>query len=508
MRNHPPTLAQALGTKYRTLTSAVGRLIALIGVGHLLPLLVIPFRPEERTYFWPFVLPSMLGLLLGGVMAWRWRPRENPYALSVKDGGILVIAVWGTAMCLGALPFWLGGQVGLLNSLFESVSGWTTTGLSVLDVDATPHIFLLWRALTQYVGALGIVLIGLVAIIGPSAQALYQAEGRSALLRPHVGRTVRLIVAIYLGLTLAMLALYWVGGMSGFDALIHAMCTVSTGGFSSRSASFGHWASPLLEYLAILLMWIASTNYATHFAALQGRWRQSMRNREWRLAGAILLLSIPLVFFALAAVPGYGWTWQSLRTAGFEAVAALSSTGFTSATYAGWPDLALFLLTLLMLIGGGTGSTAGGIKQYRIYLLLKSIGWELRRRLLPRRAVLKNRVWNGTQKVEVDSEELVMVGAFVGLYLVVYVVAVIIFMLYDYPLRDSLFQVASSISTIGLSVGITGPLTPIGIRLTQMAVMILGRLEFFVLVFGTLNLGRDLRLWRQSKMSVTEKDIQ
>ena len=176
-----PTLSESLRSKYHTLAGAIGGILSLVGAGHLLPLLVLPFYPEEARYAVAFVVPALLGIVSGLILAYRFRARGGSYLLSVQDGGILVIAVWGCAMLLGALPFWLGGQQGLLNSFFESVSGWTTTGLSVLNVDETAHIFLMWRSLTQFFGALGVVLIALVALIGTSAHTLYQAEGHPRL---------------------------------------------------------------------------------------------------------------------------------------------------------------------------------------------------------------------------------------------------------------------------------------------------------------------------------------
>lgn len=505
MPSAAPTLREALRAKYRTLFGTIGSVIALVGIAHLLPLTILPFYPQEIA-LWPcFATPACLGIIAGGGLWWQMRSRQEPYELSVQDGSILVILVWAMTMLLGALPFWLSHSLSPLNALFESVSGWSTTGLSVLDIPRTAKVLLFWRSLTQYFGALGVVLIALVAIIGTSAQSLYLAEGRSDLLRPHIRRTVKLIAAIYASLTAITITLYRISGMNLFDALNHAMCTVSTGGFSTYAESYAHWDSWKLEVMTIALMFVAATHYTTHFSILRGDWRAALRNREWRLAGGLLLCAIPLIFLSLTALPEYGWSLKSLRTASFEAMAALSTTGFTSTRYQNWPDLALFALTILMLIGGGTGSTAGGIKQYRVYLLLKAVGWELRKRLLPRRAVVKHQVWTGSQWQEIDAEELVAIAAFVVFYLLAYAVGVMTFVACGYNLRDSLFEMASSISTIGLSVGITSPTAPALIRITQMAAMALGRLEFFVVIFGLARLLRDYKLMRGNRRARTAR---
>ena len=216
------------------------------------------------------------------------------------------------------------------------------------------------------------------------------------------------------------------------------------------------------------------------------------------MAGGLLLVAIPALFLSLAALPEYGWSFKSLRTAGFEAMSALSSTGFSSTSYGRWPDLAVFVLTLLMFIGGGAGSTAGGLKLYRVYLLLSSIRWKLRRRMLPRRALVENRVWTGDQWEKVTSDELINVSSFFLLYLLVYVAGVIVFLAYGYPMRDSLFEMASSIGTAGLSVGITSATAPALIRITEIVAMVLGRLEFFVVIYGVWQFAGDVRRARQA----------
>ncbi len=497
MREAPLTLQGSIRLKYRTLASTIGGIVLLVGVFHLVPLVLAFFFPHGWRDIVAFLAPAALGIGLGAWAYLRWRPRGEAYSLAVQDGGILVVAVWGIAFVLGALPFWLSGRMSPLNALFESVSGWTTTGLSVLDPNEMPEAFLLWRSMTQFLGALGVALIALAAIIGTSAQSLYLAEGRSALLLPNVRRTAKLIIAMYLGLWVASTGLYWAGGMTFLDAVNHAMATVSTGGFGTYRDSFAGWDSWVLELLGFILMFVASTNYATHFLLLKGKWRDGLRNREWRVAAGLLLLAIPILLANLASLPEYGWSFRGLRAAAFESMAALSSTGFTSTTYARWPDLSLFVLTLLMLIGGGTGSTAGGLKQYRVYLLLNTIRWKLRRRLLPRRAVVETRAWTGDQWEKVTADGMIDVSAFTLLYLLAYVAGVLVFLAYGYPLRESLFEMASSIGTTGLSVGITSATAPAMIRVVEMVAMALGRLEFFVVIYGALRLAGDVKQLKQ-----------
>ena len=290
--------------------------------------------------------------------------QEEPRPQLIQKGGFFVLFAWLYGIFIGALPFVLAGRLNWIQSSFESVSGWTTTGLSVLDVTQVSPIFLFHRGFMQYCGGLGFVMVMTLFIQNKQSMNLFQAEGHSDQLTPNLGRTVRLIVLMYTTFLALGVAAYVLAGMNFFDSLIHAMCALSTGGFSTRVESIGYYQSPLIEFITIVLMVIGTTNFAALLLLVRRQARKFMAVSEVRFMGLVLAMAIPLTalvlfFAAYADLPG------SFRIAFFEVVSALSTSGFSTVGYTQWPQAAVFVLIVMMLIGGGIGSTAGGLKLTR-----------------------------------------------------------------------------------------------------------------------------------------------
>jgi trk system potassium uptake protein TrkH len=238
-------------------------------------------------------------------------------------------------------------------------------------------------------------------------------------------------------------------------------------------------------------MLLGTLNFLTAYTLLRGKVRAVARNSEIRQSTLLLVLGTLVLFFGVTSGL-YPSLSQRVRVAVFNTVSALSTTGFSTVDYQPWSSLGWLVLILLMLIGGGTGSTAGGIKQYRVYALFRGLVWEVRRRLLPRRVITEPDVWRGEERQFLSDTHLRQVALFVFLYLVVFLVGSGVLTAYGYPLQDSLFEFASALSTVGISVGITAPSAPAGVLWTEMGGMVLGRLEFFAVVVGIARLLRDV----------------
>jgi trk system potassium uptake protein TrkH len=374
-------------------------------------------------------------------------------------------------------------KLNFTQSLFESVSGWTTTGLTVIDESKAPHLILLWRSLMQLAGGAGLAIIMLAAIAGPMGPGLSVAEGRREQLVPHVRESARKVTGIYLGYVIAGIIAYWLAGMGLFDAVNHTFTSVSTGGFSTHPGSIGYWDSIAVEAISIPLMILGSLNFLTAYMLFQRKIKAVFRNGEVRLA-IILIPICSLILFMLVSRTIYSTLGKGIRVSIYESVSALTTTGFTTTTYLNWAPIGFFIIISLMVIGGSTGSTAGGIKLYRIYLIFKSILWEMRRPFLPRTAVVENYVWMGERKISINQEHVRKVGTFAFLYLITYLIGSGILTGYGYGLKESLFEFASAIGTVGLSVGITSAKAPGGVLWTEIMGMFLGRLEFFVIIIG------------------------
>jgi len=307
---------------------------------------------------------------------------------------------------------------------------------------------------------------------------------------PHVQRSVKLVLTLYLSYVVIGWLALWLAGMNWFDALNHAFAALSTGGFSTRTESIGYWDSPLIEAVTIPLMLVGTLNFLTAYTLLQGKFKAVWRNGELRLSALLIPLS-SLILLSWVTVGLYPSLQKAGRVAVFETVTALSTTGFSTVGYGNWNALGWLVLIGLMLVGGGAGSTAGGIKQYRVYALYRGLLWELKGLLLPQQAVTEPDIWHGEQRQFLSDRRLRQTGLFVFLYLLTFGLGSGIIAAHGYSLPESLFEFGSALGTVGLSVGVTAATAPPGVLWTEIAGMMLGRLEFFTIFIGLARIVTD-----------------
>ncbi|MEE8161928.1 MAG: potassium transporter TrkG [Acidobacteriota bacterium] len=342
----------------------------------------------------PLILATLTAGALGASLALVFRP--PPHELTHREGILLVIMTWVSASILGALPFYFSNYFqGFSAACFESVSGFTTTGATVLsDVEALPESLLLWRSLTHWIGGMGIIVLGIaiLPLIGVGGIELYRAEfsgARSEKLTPRIAETAVALWRLYLAFSVAeFIALRW-AGMNSFDAICHTFSTMATGGFSTRNGSIEAFASPVIEYVLIFFMIVAGINFTQHYRLLVERHpKPFFRDPEIRFYFAIIAAATAAVTltlsFTLNDLP------HAVRLALFQVVSILTTTGFSSSNFGLWAPFAQLLLLALMFTGGCTGSTAGGLKVARLYLLFRVVGREFRR-MVERRGVFSVR---------------------------------------------------------------------------------------------------------------------
>lgn len=475
--------------RYRTLCGYLGYLFILIGLTILAPILLILHDPAEAHMLPGFLLPGV-GLAGAGTMLYaKFRPAPDAM-LSTADGAVIVVVAWCTAIAGGAVPFiWAGHD--LTRAVFEATSGWTTTGLSVVDVTTASPLVLLFRSLMQLAGGAGLAILMLSAIAGPGGIGLSLAEGRAEQLVPQVRQSARLVVMLYGGYLLAGVSALKLAGMSWFDAVNHACCAISTGGFSTRPASIGYWNSPVIEVVIMVLMLLGATNFLTVYTLRRGTWRAVLRNGEVRLTALLLPLAGVVLWFGAThqATPHAA---PALRAVMFQTVSALTTTGYATTDVTAWNSLGWLVLIVLMLIGGGTGSTAGGIKQHRLYLLALGLKREFQEIFLPPGTLAEQAFWAGNHRRFLAESDLRKALLYIALYLLTWLAGGCALAAYGHPLADCLFEFASALGTVGLSVGITSATAPNGQLWVQIAGMLLGRLEFFVIFWGLIRLGSDL----------------
>ena len=329
---------------------------------------------QEGIFYISFLLTLTAGALL-------WLPNWHAHQeLSVRDGFLVVTLFWVLLGVVGALPFMIGLHWSLTDAVFESISGFTTTGATVIasGIDQLPPSIQYHRQQLNFLGGMGIVVLAVAVLpmLGVGGMQLYRAETsgvtKNEKLTPRIAETARSLWLVYFALTAACALAFWAAGMSLFDAIGHSYAAVGTGGFSTHDASFGYWNSPLIDGIGIFFMLAGGANFAVHFLVWQRRslW-PLVRDSEVRAFGLIFLVSSLFVAATLALTGTYDNGWQALRHGAFQVASILTSTGFTTAVFADWPLYLPLVLVTLSFIGGCAGSMARGIKVVRILLLGK-----------------------------------------------------------------------------------------------------------------------------------------
>ena len=468
----------------------LGLITMFIGFICLVPLLTLIFYPEEVSQAKYFILPGVISILIGYFFYFFIRGKKIG-KLQKNQDSIIILFTWAIAIFICAVPFVLTGGYNFHQAIFETTSGFSTTGLSVVDVTNCPRIFLIHRSTMLFVGGIGLVLIMTSAMSDSHGMRLYNAEGHSDKLVPNLMTSARFIVLIYSGYILAGIILYVAFGMSLFDAINHSIASVSTGGFSTKSQSIGYYQSLPIEIITIVLMILGTTNFFVHLLLLRGQFKKYLLHCETKLLIFILAFVTPLLgslFFIKFNLP---WS-ESIRKSLFQIVSAFSTTGFqTVEDFNHFSSSMLFIMTLLMLIGGGAGSTAGGIKQYRICLLLKSLIWSIKDQILNKNFIRANTInkYGINEKIQKNAENYVIIFTFT--YLCIFALGTFIFTLFGYTVEQSMFEFSSAIGTVGLSVGITGYNAHPIIHWTGTIGMFLGRLEIYVVFLGIWKMYRD-----------------
>ena len=482
-----------LARRYRIIGGYTGLVFLISGGVILSTLAALPFYPSESSLAPGVLLPGG-ALALGGLATWRIARPDPHSGLTLAEGCAIIVLSWLGAVAAGTATFMAAGGLSFTHAVFEATSGWTTTGLSVVDVTSASRTILLLRSVLEFAGGAGLAIIMLSALAGPAGTGLSTAEGRGEQLVPHVRRSTRLVLALYAGYAVSGVLGLRLAGMGWFDAVNHSLAAVSTGGFSTQPESIGYWDSPRVEAVTILLMILGTMNFLTAYALIRGRLRMWLRNVETRVLG-LLLAAACLALFAGVTLARFPSVEKAVRVAVFEAVTALSTTGYSTVGYGDWADSGWLVLIALMIVGGGTGSTAGGLKEYRVGVLAHGIRRRVRAGLAPPAAIVEEEVWVGDRRRYLEDRDYIEAAAYSSLYLGALGLGTAALIAYGYPLRESLFEYASALGTVGLSAGITGPGAPTGVLWAEIAGMFLGRLEFFAIVIGALKLLGDGRAW-------------
>jgi len=406
---------------YQTVLKILGILLIIFSVTHLTPLLVSQLYADGNSlpFFFSFSFTLLTGLAI-------WAPvRDSKRDLRYRDGFLVVVLFWTVLASFGALPFVFSKDhsLSLTNAFFESMSGLSTTGATILtNLDSLPESTLYYRQQLQWLGGMGIVVlaVAIMPMLGIGGMQLYRAETpgpmKDSKLTPRITESAKALWYIYLGLTVMCIAAYWVAGMSLFDAICHAFSTVAIGGFSTHDDSLGFFDNSAIEIIAMFFMLLASANFSLHFLAWRNRsFKPYRHDSEYRFFLFILLLASLVLVCSLIAQGIYEDKWQAVRQGMFHLVSIVTTTGYTSDGFAWWPGALPVMLILLSFMGGCAGSTAGGMKVMRIQMMYKQGRKEIVRLIHPN-AVLS--IKSGKQVI---SDQIIStVTAFFSMYILCY----------------------------------------------------------------------------------------
>ncbi len=445
----------------------LGFILLVLGAVMLAPT-PVALLANEADLLPYFMVPAAIAIALGFFLRQRFQPVE----ITLGKAMVLVAFAWIVFATFGSIPYILGNNMAVEDAYFESMSGFTATGLTVIsNVEGVAPTILFWRSLTEWVGGMGVVVLFLAALIGAgrAARKMYIAEARVERIEPSIRETARTLWKIYALFTLlGVVGLYFAGTPTLFEAVNHSMTGIATGGFTVRNASFAEYSYPVLA-IAILIMLAGAISFAVHRrVVMAGHWRELFQNIEVQLMLVLVALATLLLIWSV-----------DLHDALFQSSSALTGTGFSTADLSKWGDPQKGLLTILMVIGGGYGSTSSAIKLIRTVIIVKAVHWMIKRSFLPQRAVVPMKI---SGRIYSD-QDMMETAIYAFIYIIVLISgAVVLMVVGPYSAMNSVFESASAQGNVGLSVGITSAAMPIAGKISMTIQMLVGRLEIIPVI--------------------------
>ncbi len=469
--------------RIRLVIRILGFLTMFLGVAMLLP---VPFS----IYYGdgdiiPILLSAGITAAFGSIFFFLSGTKEE---MRPKEGFAVVTFGWIVLSIFGSLPFILSGSIpNYADAFFETISGFTTTGATILeDIEVLPHGILFWRSLTHWIGGMGIIVmsIAILPFLGVGGMQLFKAEvpGPAAeKLTPRITETAKILWYVYLLISITETVLLMIGGMNLFEALCHTFGTMATGGFSTKNASIGHFNSGYIDFVIIFFMFVAGTNFSLHYRLLKGNIGEYWKSNEFRFYVG-LILTATVILGIDTYLNNYSTIFETVRYTLFQVMAILTTTGYGTADYEKWSLSSQLILFTLMFVGGCAGSTGGGMKVLRIFVLVKFAYSEIVKLIHPR-AVIPIKIGN----VQIDRNVVMNIAGFFVIYVLIAVLGTLIMALIGYDLPTSLGMVAAAINNIGPGLGAVGPtdnyaFLPDAVKLLLTLFMLIGRLEVFTVI--------------------------
>ncbi len=463
----------------RMVARTVGLIMRIEAALLLLPTVVGALYGEHETLY--FILTAALSLGLSFLFTFK-KPRTN--VIYAREGLIIVSLSWIALSVVGALPFYLSGEIhGFVNCLFETISGFTTTGSTILtDIEGLSRGMLFWRSFTHWIGGMGVLVFALALLPMAEGRSMHilraEAPGPSVgKLVPKMRSTAVILYSVYLALTLLEIVILRLGGMSLYDSVVHSFGTAGTGGFSVRNASIGAYQSPFFEWVIGIFMLLFGVNFNLFYLILLGKLKSVFKSQELRWYLAIVALSTLAIAGNISHL--FSSAGDTLRAAFFQVSSIITTTGFSSLNYEVWPTFSKTIILLLTVIGACAGSTGGGLKISRFIILVKSIVQEIRGMIHPR--VVKNIKFEGRT---VDKETADSVSVYFSAYMFVLLGSMLLVALNGFDTTTTATSVLTCLGNVGPGLGLVGPAGnfagfSVFSKLVFCFDMLAGRLEIF-----------------------------
>ncbi len=474
---------------YRIVFNLIGKVLLVEAALLLLPL-VTSLVYAEYMGAASFAITFAVALGLGLPLTFFLKPRQQ--ALYAKEGMIVTALAWIMMSLVGALPFVISREIpSFIDALFEIVSGFTTTGASILnDVECLSHGILFWRSFSHWIGGMG-VLVFLLAVVNRNNRSMHilraEMPGPSVdKLVPKAKNTALFLYAIYVVMTVVLAIMLWCGDMNFFEAIVHAFGTAGTGGFGITNSSLGAYSS-YSQWVITVFMLLFGINFNLYFLLVLGKFTSFFRNREFWVYVGVVIVSVGIITANIYSL--YGNFATALKHSSFQVASIMSTTGYSTADFDQWPTISKGILFILMMIGGCAGSTSGGFKLTRVIILFKKIGNDLKRTLHPRTATVVK--INGEK---VSDETISGVTSYLAIYVLIFLAVFLILMLdpyvpADHALETNLTASASAFNNIGPGFAAIGPTcnfsfySPVS-KIVLIFAMLLGRLEIYPIILA------------------------
>ena len=482
---------------YRYVAKILGQLIAVFGLSFL-PSLCWAAWFGEWDAFAAFLESIGVAFLVGGGLYLVGRSAET--RMYQRESLALVGFGWLVLIAIGAVPYVMSGTLSVVDAIFESTSGLTTTGATILvDIEAVDKSVLFWRAFSQWLGGMGVIVlfIAVLPYLGAGGKQLFKSEAPGPDphgISPRIRDTASMLWKLYFSLTMVLTIFLMLAGVDFFDALCHTFCTIATAGFSTKQASIAAYDSLAIELLIIAFMIICSTNFGLYFAMKQGDFWAVVKDSEWRYFIGIMLVATLLITINLMGIPStpaidespmehpeYSWS-QALRVASFQVVSIMSTSGYGTENFELWPSFSQLMLVVLMFMGGCAGSTSGGIKVVRIIVLTKMAFWRLESTFRPK-TVRPLRIGSHL----IDSGLQRRVSTYVMLYILIFITGSLIMAAMGLPVVTAVTAVVATLNNVGPGLEFVGAghdfhLVPGAGKVLLSFFMVMGRLELFSIV--------------------------